>query len=149
MGIVSKYIDSSVAILMKSNPNCKKEDVVRLVESKVKEKISNPTVFMENDVKRKYETISLTKLCDWIDSTMPIVSGNATFYVQPEELQSPTVTMLRELKALRSTIKKEMFKALGGGNIDKYRRLDLLQYNTKRNMNAEYGASYNNSTMIS
>lgn len=141
MGIRQDYLKNAVDIIMKANPSYERDRVEEIVSRKMKEKMTNPTVVMENDIKKRYETITLTKLCDWIEREKPVVSGNATFYVQPEVLQSPTVVMLRDLKKARSRIKKEMFNALSQGDEDTYKRLDLAQANAKVIMNAEYGAS--------
>ena len=94
---------------------------------------------MDNNVTGANEKIKLTDLCNWIDNKKPVVSGNATFYMQPEVLQSPTSNMLRSMKKGRKIVKKEMFKYKPQD--DEYRRLDLGQGNLKVVMNAEYGAS--------
>ena len=139
LGIKKEYIEQSVETIMRINPSLIREDVERIVTRKVKERLSNPTVTMDNNVTGANEKIKLTDLCSWIDKKKPVVSGNATFYMQPDVLQSPTSNMLRSMKKGRKAVKKEMFKYKNTD--DEYRRLDLNQGNLKVVMNAEYGAS--------
>lgn len=124
---------------MKIHPELDREDVERIVTRKVKEKLSDPTITMDNNVTGANEKIKLTGLCNWIDTKKPVISGNATFYMQPEVLQSPTSNMLRTMKKGRKTVKFKMFKFKPAD--DEYQQLDLEQGNLKVIMNAEYGAS--------
>lgn len=139
MGIKKEYIKESVNAIMRINPDLDRDDVERIVTRKVKEKLSNPSITMDNNVTGANEKIKLTDLCNWIDNKKPVVSGNATFYMQPEVLQSPTSNMMRALKRARKSIKQEMFKYKPTD--DEYQQLDLAQLNAKVIMNAEYGAS--------
>ena len=124
---------------MKINPGLDREDVERIVTRKVKEKLSDPTITMDNNVTGANEKIKLTGLCNWIDNKKPVISGNATFYMQPEVSQSPTSNMLRTMKKGRKVVKGKMFKFKSTD--DEYAQLDLEQSNLKVVMNAEYGAS--------
>jgi hypothetical protein len=139
LGIKKEYVKQSVDTIMKINPKLDRDEVEKIVISKMKERFLNPTITMDNNVTGAHEVIKLTDLCNWIDNKKPVVSGNATFYMQPEVLQSPTSNMLRSLKLGRKNIKKEMFKYKPTD--DEYKRLDLAQLNAKVIMNAEYGAS--------
>ena len=134
VGIKKEYIEQSVETIMRINPSLIREDVERIVTRKVKERLSNPTVTMDNNVTGANEKIKLTDLCSWIDKKKPVVSGNATFYMQPDVLQSPTSNMLRSMKKGRKAVKKEMFKYKNTD--DEYRRLDWNQGNLKVVMNA-------------
>ena len=139
MGIKKDYVSAAADTICQMNPSLDKEDVEKIVVRKMKQMIQDPTVTMDNDVTRANETIKLTDLCAWIEKKNPVVSGNATFYIQPDILESPTSNMLRELKKERKVVKKEMFKH--APESDEYRQLDLAQANLKVIMNAEYGAS--------
>lgn len=141
MGITKDYIKEAVDTMLLINPSFNRDDVEKFVTRKIKEQMTNPTVIMDNNVTGMNETVKLTDLCNWIDKKKPIVSGNATFYMQPEALESPTSNMLRALKKARKTIKKQMFDAKKMGDMDTYEQLDLAQLNVKVIMNAEYGAS--------
>ena len=141
MGIKKEFLKRSVEAIMKIDPSLDEEKVSSIVASKIKMDLKDPVVDLENDIKGIRESVKLTDFCNWIDKKKPIISGNATFYVQPEELESPTRIMLRDKKKGRSLVKKEMFKALAAGDDDKYRSLDLDQKNKKVIMNAEYGGS--------
>ena len=142
MLFVDKYVNVAKEALLAINPKLKQksdkeiEDAIRHV---VKEKIKDPTVNLDNDVRHKNTDTTLTGLCDWIDEREPIVSGNATFYCQHAEEQSPTANMMINKKKGRKAVKSEMFKL--DPKSAEYAMKDLEQLNIKIIMNAEYGAS--------
>lgn len=139
MGIKKDYLNAAVDTLLKIDPSMNRKDVEQIVARILKDKLKDPTIVMDNNVTGDGATITLTELCNWIDKRDPVVSGNATFYMQPSELMSPTSDMLRSLKKGRKSVKKEMFKYLPQS--DEYQMLDLDQQNKKVIMNAEYGGS--------
>lgn len=139
MSFKKKYINAAVETLMKMDPTLDPEIVKNIVIKNMKDKMTNPTIIMDNNVTKETINTNLVDLCHWIDTTEPVISGNATFYCQPEVLQSPTSNMLRSLKKERKAIKREMFQYKPSD--DKYEMLDLGQSNTKVIMNAEYGGS--------
>lgn len=139
MSFKKKYINAAVETLMKMDPTLDPEIVKNIVIKNMKDKMTNPTIIMDNNVTKETINTNLVDLCHWIDTTEPVISGNATFYCQPEVLQSPTSNMLRSLKKERKAIKREMFQYKPSD--DKYGMLDLEQSNTKVIMNAEYGGS--------
>ena len=141
MGIKKDYMDLAVDTILSINPSLDIEKVRSIVAHRVKSSLQDPNIIMENDIKKKKEFVKLSNMCDWIEKEKPIISGNATFYVQPEVLQSPTVIMLKEKKKSRSLIKKEMFEAIKQGEMEKSAMLDLKQNDAKIIVNAEYGAS--------
>jgi hypothetical protein len=139
MSFKSKYVETAVDTILKMDPTLDAELVRKTVIKSMKQDMSNPTIIMDNNVTKENLVTNLVDLCHWIDTKCPVVSGNATFYVQPEVLQSPTSNMLRSLKKERKSIKGEMFKYKPSD--DKYAMLDLGQSNVKVVMNAEYGGS--------
>lgn len=139
MGIKKDFLENAVDTIKQIDPSLKKDDIERIVSRIIKEKLKDPTIIMDNNVTGDGATITLTELCNWIDKRRPVVSGNATFYMQPSELMSPTSFMLRSLKKGRKEVKKKMFKFLPTS--DEYQMLDLDQGNKKVIMNAEYGGS--------
>ena len=139
MGIRKNYINEMTSVLSRMNPSLDKDDIEKLITSRVKEKMQDPSIEMDNNVTGKHDSISLSKLCQWIDDKKPVVSGNATFYMQPEVLESPTSYMLKSLKLGRKQVKKEMFQY--HPDSDEYAQADLTQLNMKIIMNAEYGGS--------
>lgn len=139
MSFKAKYVKEAVASILKIDPLLNEDEVEKFVIKNMKDKISNPTIIMDNNVTRETIKTNLVDLCHWVDEKVPVVSGNATFYNQPEVLQSPTSNMLRSLKKARKSVKKEMFKYKPTD--DKYQMLDLEQGNVKVIMNAEYGGS--------
>lgn len=140
MNIIKKfYIDVATKTILRMDPTLNKEDVEEAINHIVKARLKDPTVTMDNNVTGDNARITLTKLCSWIDRENPVISGNATFYCQPEKLQSPTSNMLRSLKKGRKEVKKKMFAFKPGS--DEYQALDLDQGNKKVIMNAEYGGS--------
>lgn len=139
MGIKKDFIDATVATIMKIKPDLDKNEVRKVTTRIMKEHMKDPTINMSNSIKHESFDIKLTELCSWIDKRDPVVSGNATFYCQPDELESPTSNMLRSLKKGRKAVKKKMFSYKPGS--DEYQALDLDQQNKKVIMNAEYGGS--------
>ena len=139
MGFKSYQIESICNTLYEIDPSLKKENIEDIVASIIKEKIKDPYILIENDIIHESEEISLIKLCNWINKRNPVISGNATFYCQPNELRSPTSNMLKSMKKGRKSVKKEMFKFKAGS--DEYNMKDLEQGNLKVIMNAEYGGS--------
>lgn len=139
MGIKKNYLNNVVETIKHIDPSLKKDDIEKVVAKILKQKLKDPTIIMDNNVTGDGATITLTELCNWIDKRNPVISGNATFYMQPKEMMSPTSFMLRSLKKGRKAVKKEMFKYLPQS--DEYQMLDLDQGNKKVIMNAEYGGS--------
>lgn len=139
MGVKRDYLRAAVDTITKMHPEFKEEDVEQIVSRIIKQRFVDPTITMDNNVTGDNKTITLSGLCNWIDQRNPVVSGNATFYMQPSEMLSPTSNMLRSLKKGRKIVKKEMFKYKPGS--DEYAALDLDQGNKKVIMNAEYGGS--------
>ena len=139
MGIKSEYKKAAVSTVMRMDPSLDENLVEKIVSSMMKESLRDPTIIMDNSVTGDNATITLTEMCAWIDKRNPVVSGNATFYMQPEELESPTSYMLRALKKGRKAVKKSMFKMRPGS--DEYNMADLDQNNKKVIMNSDYGGS--------
>ena len=139
MGFKQSYVDAAIATIKRAHPEYKEDDIKRIVSRIVKERLTDPTVTMDNNVNGENHTSTLSYLCSWIDKANPVISGNATFYCQPSTLLSPTSNMLKSLKLGRKLVKKEMFKYLPES--DEYQQLDLDQQNKKVIMNAEYGGS--------
>ena len=139
MGVKQDYLKSAIDSISQIYPEFDKNKIEDIIKRKVKEKLKDPTVVMDNNVTGDNKKIQLTEVCNWIENKKPVISGNATFYVQPEVLESPTSQMLRILKQKRKDMKKEMFKYKPED--DEYQFADLSQMNQKVIMNANYGAS--------
>ena len=139
MSVKERYIENNFNILKRLFPDKDQNQLKKLIESKYKEKIKDPTINLDNNVTGENRDITLTTLGNWIECEKPIISGNATFYLQPSILKSPTSNMLHTMKFNRSQIKKTMFGYDPKSQI--YLRKDLEQQNLKVIMNAEYGGS--------
>ena len=139
MSVKKEFLQAVVDTVIKIDPTLNEDDVKEIASSMIKENIKNPPVNMDNNVNGNNIDTTLVDMCNWIDKENPVVSGNATFYCQPEELESPTSNMLRHLKKGRKMVKNEMFKY--SPTSDEYATLDLDQQNKKVIMNAEYGGS--------
>lgn len=139
MGIKRDYLDAVIKTIKRIDPSLSEEDIREATSMIIKENIKDPTIILDNNVTGDNVRTTLGKLCDWIENRDPVISGNATFYVQPEELESPTSNMLRSLKKGRKAVKKQMFQYKETS--DEYAALDLDQQNKKVIMNAEYGGS--------
>ena len=141
MSIKEDYLEASFNTISRLFPKEKHDKIRSLIKSKIKERLKNPTINLDNNVTGENRDIDLTTLCNWIEHEKPIISGNGTFYTRPDLLQSPTSNMLRSMKTGRSKIKKSMFSF--DPLSDEYRQADLNQQNLKVIMNAEYGGSGN------
>jgi len=139
MGVKQTYLDRATEIIMEIDPSLEEKEVREIIRKQLKDSLRDPSIVLDNNVTKERSKCTLSELCNWIDEQKPIVSGNATFYVHPEVLQSPASKMLRELKKSRQRIKRQMFDARN--DPDLYQQLDLTQSNKKVAMNAEYGAS--------
>ncbi|MBD5584732.1 MAG: hypothetical protein HDQ88_06590, partial [Clostridia bacterium] len=139
MGLKSAIVDDYTKVTMMLYPDLDEGEVHKTVESLIKQYMKDPTVVMDNNVTGENFDTTFSKLIGWVDKRNPVVSGNATFYCQPTEITSPTSGMLRQLKANRKAVKKEMFSH--SPDSYEYNHLQLLQLLIKVIMNAEYGAS--------
>lgn len=139
MNVRKRYVQEMTEVISKMDSSLDKDEIEKIIDSMCKERMRDPTIIVDNNVTSENDNITLTKLCGWIENTNPVISGNATFYVQPEQLLSPTANMLRELKMGRKAVKKKMFQFKPGS--DEYQAADLDQANKKVIMNAEYGGS--------
>ena len=141
MHILDVIVDRYMETIKTIDPGIDEEYARTAARRIIKEHMNDPTVIMDNNVTGDHGTITLSKLCSWINKENPVISGNATFYCQPTVSKSPTSNMLKSMKKGRSSVKKAMFKALSVGDMDLYVMLDLEQQNLKVIMNAEYGGS--------
>lgn len=141
MAVVDDVIKSIMDTIFTIDPSlsAKKKEVADIVRGMINGQLADPTIILDNNVVGVNKNIKLTDLCDYIDKETPVVSGNATFYVQPVALRSPTSGMLRSLKKGRKATKKKMFSY--PPTSDEYQMLDLDQQNQKVIMNADYGGS--------
>lgn len=139
MGVKSQFIDIAADMLKKMHPEWKTSQIQETLDHIWKERVQDPSILMDNNVKNESAMITLTQMCNWIEKEKPVISGNATFYCQPSVLVSPTSQMLRSLKRERKSVKNELWKYKPTD--DEYQMLDLIQQNIKVIMNAEYGGS--------
>ena len=139
MGIQDRYIDKATEVLHQIHPEISEVKLRDIISHIVKMRFKDPSIIMDNNVTGDHTIITLSKLCNWIDTNKPVVSGNATFYKQPSELLSPTSGMLKSMKKERKQAKGDMFKLVPES--DDYQMADLNQQNIKVSMNADYGGS--------
>jgi hypothetical protein len=136
---MKEYVETATDTLCRIMPRKTRDELREYVKTSVKKKWVDPELNADNNVTGVNYDTTLTGFLTMINDEKPVVSGNATLYVQPEVLPSPTSNMLGDLKKLRKSIKKEMFQYKPSD--DEYANLDLDQANTKVIMNAEYGAT--------
>lgn len=139
MGIKQDYVDLNLKIFKRLFSDKDPKRIRQLIESKVKEKFKDPSINLDNNVTGENRDITLSTLTNWITIEKPVISGNATFYMKPEQLKSPTSNMLLTMKSDRKGIKKSMF--VFDPNSYEYKQKDLGQQNLKIIMNADYGGS--------
>ena len=85
MGIKRDYLDAVIKTVKRIDPSLSEEDIREAASMIIKENIKDPTIILDNNVTGDNVRTTLGKLCDWIENRDPVISGNATFYVQPEE----------------------------------------------------------------
>jgi hypothetical protein len=135
--IINKFAKRAIKILMKIDPSLTEEEIRRAIDESVEESYADPDVIIKDGINEDKPS-TLSKFFEWVDNRIPIISGNATFFVQHKERLSPVTKMIEKWKKLRSYYKKEMYKYEPGS--DKYRDYDKRQRNCKANMmNAYYG----------
>lgn len=139
MGVQEAYIKEATNSLHIIHPDIDKDKLEEVISHIVKMRFKDPSIIMDNNVTGDHTTITLSRLCNWIDNNKPVVSGNATFYKQPSELLSPTSGMLKSMKIERKNAKADMFKL--SPESDEYQMADLNQQNIKVSMNSDYGGS--------
>lgn len=139
MGFRKDYVSEMTSTILRIHPEYNEDRVREIVVRTVKERMKDPTIVLDNNVVLARQKTTLSELCNWIENKNPVISGNATFYVQPTVLRSPASSMLKTLKKERKAVKNEMF-ALEPTSYE-YRMKDLDQQNIKVIMNAEYGGS--------
>lgn len=138
-GVKTQYRNSMLDTIISIDPSLNPKKVEKIIASVLKENILDPPIYMDNSINGNNANITLTELCNWVEKRDPVISGNATFYMQPEELESPTSYMLRSLKKGRKVVKKAMFKMIPDSY--EYNMADLDQGNQKVIMNSDYGGS--------
>ena len=139
--ILDDYMNHVLNILSKIYPKKSKKELKELITPILNIRLKNPTINLDNNVIGENKDTTLVDLCDWIKSDNPVVSGNATFYMQPSIQQSPTSNMLNAMKIGRKKVKNEMFNYPPGS--DEYVAKELEQKNLKVILNADYGGSGN------
>lgn len=139
MGIKADYLERSVDTILRLDPSLDREAVAGIVKPYLAKKLADPSIVMDNNVTGDNFKITLTELCNWMTKARPVVSGNATFYQQPEVIRSPASTMIRSIKKKRKRLKGKLWTL--DEMSDEYRLTDLSQQNVKVVINAEYGGS--------
>jgi len=139
--ILDDYLNNALNILSKIYPTKSKKELRELITPILNIRLKNPSVNLDNNVIEENKDTTLVDLCNWIESELPVVSGNATFYMQPSVQASPTSTMLNAMKINRKKVKDEMFKYASGS--DEAIAKELEQKNLKVILNADYGGSGN------
>lgn len=134
------YKKDSIESLRTMNPEWDEHDLEDLIDDEISKHLSNPSVIIDNNFKRKTQSSTLLTIMDWAIKEEPLIAGNGTFYMNQHEAVNPVASMLDMMLKKRKAYKKQMF-GIKDPNSQAYKDLDLLQANMKINANSYYGAS--------
>lgn len=119
-------------------PGMLEEDITEVLDDLIQKKLVIPKCELHNNYEhRKLETDLLT-IIDWMDQVKPIIAGFGCFFMNQDQIVSPTSIMLDKFLKLRKKY-KAVLKDLQDGT-DEYYMQDLKQLTEKINANSFYGA---------
>lgn len=139
MDIVDRYVDHVVQMYAKMHPNVNMSRAKEIVLNHVMKSFTDIPCKMDNNVTHERFDTTMTNVFEWIETREPIITGNATFFMQHEEYLAPTVTFL-ETEGNRRGILKQRMWTFNPDSIE-YKNLNTGQGNVKVIMNADYGGS--------
>ena len=129
------YKKDSIESLRSMNPEWDEHDLEDLIDDEISKHLSNPSVIIDNNFKRKTQSSTLLTIMDWAIKEKPLIAGNGTFYMNQHEAVNPVASMLDMMLKKRKAYKKQMF-GIKDPNSQAYKDLDLLQANMKINANS-------------
>jgi hypothetical protein len=126
-------------IFLTMYPGIDKEELNKLLDKIIDEKLVNPPAQLHNNYIHKSIQVDLLGIYDWIDKTQPIVAGFGVFFKNQNQVLNPAAVMLDNFLNLRKSYKKELKNYLETSY--EYATFDRLQATEKINANSYYGAS--------
>ena len=137
---LKKYKKEMLKIMSDLYPDINDDKLDDIIKETIINRVENPNVELDNNFTGEHRETTVLSVLDWMVDRKPIISGNATFYMNQHEAINPTAKMLENFLSQRKAYKKQMFK-VGDPNSPKYKDLDRRQANEKINVNSYYGAS--------
>lgn len=137
---IKTYVNEMKGRIIHMHPEWDENRIEDFIWNKVKTRIQNPIIIMDNNYIGENKKASLLSMLDWVEVREPLIAGNGTFYKRHDEAYNPVGHMLDGILERRKNFKSAMF-AIKDTNSDEYFDLDLKQGNEKVNANSWYGAS--------
>ena len=139
MNPYKEYLDRVFDTYMATHPNANPDKVRHHIQEMTDKHFKDIPCQLHNNITHERIDTSVCHVFDWIEQRSPIITGNATFFMQHEEFLAPIVVMLETLKNERKVVKKEMYKY--DKNSVEYALLNTEQLSIKVIMYADYGGS--------
>ena len=139
MSVIDRYEEHVLEMYMRMHPDLNPGDVLNIIHRNLIQSLQDIPCKMDNNMTHETFESSMIQVFDWIDSREPIVTGNATFFMQHSEYLAPTVLFLETEGNNRGKLKKRMY-TFDPSSIE-YKNLNVGQGNVKVIMNADYGGS--------
>lgn len=139
MNPYKEYLDRVFDTYMATHPNANPDKVRHHIQEMTDRNFKDIPCQLHNNITHERINTSVCHVFDWIEQRSPIITGNATFFMQHEEFLAPIVVMLETLKNERKAVKKAMYKY--DKNSVEYALLNTEQLSIKVIMNADYGGS--------
>lgn len=139
MNVVDMYEQEILNAYMRMHPNVDATKVMQIIQNKTKQHFRDIPCKMDNNMTHQTYDTTMTKVFDWIETSNPIVTGNATYFMQHEDYLAPTVLFLETEGNRRGSLKKRMYQF--DPTTIEYKNLNIGQGNVKVIMNADYGGS--------
>lgn len=137
--VVDRYKNDIISMYMQTHPDVDRGTVAQLIDQLMEKSLTNIPCVMHNNVYHETIRTDIVNVFDWIGTRNPIITGNGTFFKQHKEYTSPSIKMLEYDMAFRDKQKTKM-KSFPKGSPE-YINYYTGQNNTKKIMNADYGAA--------
>ena len=137
--VVDRYQQQIYEMYMRMHPNVNPLQVQQIIANVTHNHFRDIPCKMDNNMTHENYDTTMTQVFEWIETAEPIVTGNATYFMQHEEYMAPTVIFLETEGGRRGALKKRMYQF--DPSTIQYKNLNVGQGNVKVIMNADYGGS--------
>lgn len=135
----SQWMNAAMSQIKLARPDLSDEKIEKYLRKVIEKRMENPPCSLDNNYQHKTIQSNLLALCDWIESTKPIIGGYGVLYRNQNQAPNNIARMIQKFLVTRSELKGKM-KACPDPNSYEYRHYDMLQAGEKVCANAIYGA---------
>jgi hypothetical protein len=139
MGIRERYETHVLDMYERTHPGVDRGMAASILSKYLDDTVVDIPCTLHNNVTKEVVDTSVMNVFEWLGTRQPIISGNATYFMQHEEYTSPASIMLESLMKLRDSKKKIMY-SFEPGTVS-YENAKIGQLSVKVIMNADYGGS--------